>query len=734
MSTRTLCIHGHFYQPPREDPWLGAILPEGTAAPSENWNARIVEESYAPLGWARRMDSGRITDIVNCYEWMNFNVGPTLLAWLQREQPAVYERILDGDRASVARWGHGNAMAQAYHHIILPLATERDRRIEVAWSVADFRARYGRAPEGMWLAETAVDVASLEILADHDIRYTILAPNQAKAVDLGEGWRDVNERSLDISRPYFAELPSGREVAIFFYNGPLSRAVAFEGLLKDGEAFWRRLSGQRGSLVSLGTDGETYGHHFPFGEMALAYVLEQAQSGRDGFELTNYAAYLANHPPTRKVRIRENTSWSCVHGIERWRSNCGCVSGGPGGQHQRWRAPLRAGLDALKARLDDHFDSRGALLFKDPDAALLGYGEFLGGAKPGGAYAKKHFKSGLSADDRCAAWRLLEMQGYGLSMFASCAWFFNDLSRVEPRNGMTFGMRAAELAAATGAGDPLDTLLGHLETAEVNDERFDTGRELFEQEVRPRARKALDIAAQGLLTLRAEGRLPGKERRALLTWPDVTVAAKGTGPDTGLVTVTWLPEQAVREFSWRIEAMGPAPLEAKVFLTENGEGDVADPRTWFWKNQQAVVLAWLAVQEQGMRESLVEGAAWNASFLPCRVQQHGPQQARVWPTAWEAMAWMWVIAGSGRGNGDFAFWLREVGGQHPGRAWLEHELGQAVLQMVLAEPANVAAIADILRRAEEIGLAPKLWEAQNAWFARHGGPGSDTEATGLLGF
>ncbi|MBU1247700.1 MAG: DUF3536 domain-containing protein, partial [Proteobacteria bacterium] len=395
MSENYLCIHGHFYQPPREDPWMDLVQPEGTAAPSANWNERIVKESYAPLAWARRLDGeGRITELINCYEWMSFNVGPTLLSWMEQYAPEVYARLLEADRMSVLRFGHGNAMAQVYHHQIMPLASALDKEVEVAWSVTDFKARFGRNPEGMWLAETAVDYETLEVLADYDIRFTILAPNQAKALKDGNGWQDAVEHAVDISCPWKVKLPSGRTIAVFFYNGPLSRAVAFENLLKDGEVFWRRVTGaHQGGLTSIGTDGETYGHHYPFGEMALAYVLEMARIGRDDFRLTNYASYLAAHPPTGEVKLHENSSWSCLHGVERWRSNCGCCDGGHAGWHQRWREPLRTGLNVLKESIDEHYFNVGKTLFKDPHNALVSFGMFLCGSIDIKAFKTLVFKS-----------------------------------------------------------------------------------------------------------------------------------------------------------------------------------------------------------------------------------------------------------------------------------------------------------------------------------------------------
>lgn len=324
---RQLCLHGHFYQPPREDPWMDTILPEGSAAPARHWNERICGESYGPLAWARRTNgTGRIIEIVNCYEWMSFNFGPTLLTWMEQQAPDIYARVLEGDSKSLERLGHGNAIAQIYHHVIMPLATDLEKRAEIAWALADFTARFKRPAEGMWLSEAAVDTRTLELLAQAGVKFTILAPRQARQVaDLEqENWTEANEGNLDIREPYLVELPEGRSIAVYFYDGPLSQAVAFEGLLRNGDMFWGKLSGLAGKgLLALATDGETYGHHFKFGEMALAFALSQARAGVDDMRLTNYAAYLAENPPRRRARIHENSSWSCAHGVERWRSDCG---------------------------------------------------------------------------------------------------------------------------------------------------------------------------------------------------------------------------------------------------------------------------------------------------------------------------------------------------------------------------------------------------------------------------
>lgn len=560
---RSLCIHGHFYQPPREDPWLDDILPEGSAAPAPDWNTRILRESYAPMGWARRLDrEGRIGDILNSYEWISFNAGPTLLRWMDRHAPDTLHRMVEGDRVSAARWGHGNAMAQVYHHVIMPLATQLDREVETAWAVADFTARFGRAPEGMWLPEAAVDTPTLETLAAAGIAFTILAPRQARAVAALDGiapanaaWQPVHEGTLDIGLPYRAELPSGRHIDIFFYDGPISRAVAFEQLLRDGEIFWRRLADAAGALpvppgegpgdggngdrlLAVCTDGETYGHHFTFGEMALAHVLAQGYAGRDGVALTNFAAFLRRNPPRMRVLLHEPSSWSCAHGVERWRSDCGCTDGGHPGWNQRWRGPLREGLDAVKQGLDAHFAAAGAALFRDPKAALLAYGQVL--AAPGDSavresFAAAHLAPGIAGQQADAAWKLLAMQEAGLASFASCAWFFDEISRIEPVNAMTYALRALDLCAATGGPDLLPHLADHLARAASNKPEEGTGADILHRTVLPRRGTDASLVLQALWRLRAEHGLPEPGTTATHAWPgaEVDVTLDASAPDNG---------------------------------------------------------------------------------------------------------------------------------------------------------------------------------------------------------
>lgn len=454
-APRYVVVHGHFYQPPRESPWLERIEQQESAWPAHDWNERVTNECYAPNAHARILGPrGRIESITNNYARLSFNFGPTLLSWLETARPDVYAAILEADRASAARFGgHGAAMAQVYNHMIMPLASRRDRITQVRWGARDFERRFGRAPEGMWLAETAVDVDSLEILAEHGIRFTVLAPHQcARVRKPGGAWEDTDGQRVDPRRPYLARLPSGRSIAIFFYDGPISRSVAFERLLDDGHRFAERLLGaflrrDEPQLVHIATDGETYGHHHAYGEMALAVALARLERERS-ITLTNYGQLLELHPPKWECEIAENTSWSCSHGVERWRSDCGCNSGT--GWHQRWRAPLRAALDWLRDELAPLYEREAAPLLARPWEARDAYVDVvLDRTAPSvAAFFAAHAARELTAEERRRALSLLEMQRHAMLMYTSCGWFFDELSGLETVQVLRYAARAIQLAEA----------------------------------------------------------------------------------------------------------------------------------------------------------------------------------------------------------------------------------------------------------------------------------------------
>jgi len=749
---RQLCLHGHFYQPPREDPWMDTIFPEGSAAPAKHWNERICGESYAPLAWARRTNGGNhIIEIVNCYEWMSFNFGPTLLTWMQQQAPDIYARVLEGDRASLARLGHGNAIAQIYHHIIMPLATDLEKRAEIDWALADFEARFGRRAEGMWLSEAAVDTRTLELLAEAGVKFTILAPRQAKEVaDLGPAgeaanWTAANEGNLDIREPYLVELPGSKSIAVFFYDGPLSQAVAFEGLLRHGDMFWGKLSGLAGKgLLALATDGETYGHHFKFGEMALAFALAQARDGVDDVRLTNYATYLAENPPRRRARIHEDSSWSCVHGVERWRSDCGCCTEHRRGWNQRWRGPLRDGLRAVKERMDDHYQALGQELFTDLEEAVVQYGRVLSGLMEAKAFEQAHFRKDLSEARRDTAWKLLNMQKWALSSFASCAWFFDDLGRIEPLNALTFALRAMGLAQRTGLEDLEPLLLSHLGKASSNDPALGSGHDLWTREIRPRRETTESILAQALVRLWAEDRLPAPGKTATAAWPGLGVTlsmGKAAAQDntlSGTASIKWAHESGSDDCGWKWERTnGGGPLAGCVQIEHklSPQSTKCVPASYLsWGKRQDLALAWIRRAEADSWTELCAEARQGAHlFMPYREAQTTQTAADLWGRFWSALCWQ-CIMGEIVPSGDLLAFLKGLGETHPERGLLAKRVGEALVALLAANTPNCAEVRRILERAATVGAEPDLWPAQNLYWSRLRGKTASREAGLALGF
>ncbi|MGQ0814907.1 MAG: DUF3536 domain-containing protein [Gemmatimonadota bacterium] len=502
---RYVCIHGHFYQPPRENPWLEAVEQQDSAFPYHDWNERITAECYAPNAASRILDGrGRILRIVNNYAGISFNFGPTVLSWLELHAPDVYKAIIDADRASRDRYsGHGSALAQPYNHMIMPLATAGDRRTQVLWGMHDFRARFGREPEGMWLPEAAVDLPALEALADGGVKFTILAPHQAARIrPLGDSsWRNTDERQLDTTRPYVQKLPSGKSIVIFFYDATVSRAVAFEGLLKNGEIFAQRLqtvfrADNRPQLANIATDGETYGHHHRHGDMALAYALYHIES-KGLAKLTNYGEFLELHPPEFEVEIGEQTSWSCAHGVERWRTDCGCKTGGRSDSSQTWRKPLRVALDWLRDQIREPFAARLGTLMYDPWVARDEYIRVILDRSPGvvDTFLAKHARNPLNAEEQVLALRLLEMQRHAMLMYTSCGWFFHDLAGIETVQVLRYAGRALQLARDALGRDLEPEFLALVEQATSNDVAEGTGRQVYENYVRPAAVDLVKVGA-----------------------------------------------------------------------------------------------------------------------------------------------------------------------------------------------------------------------------------------------
>jgi alpha-amylase/alpha-mannosidase (GH57 family) len=494
--SRYICIHGHFYQPPRENPWLEAIEVQDSAAPYHDWNERITRECYAPNAVSRILDDqGRIVKLVNNYAKISFNFGPTLLSWLAMSTPDVYAAILEADRQSRGKFsGHGSAMAQVYNHVIMPLANTRDRITQILWGIRDFEHRFKRRPEGMWLPETAVDLKTLELLARFDIRFVVLAPHQAARVRrIGEtAWHEVKGGAIDPRQVYRQLLPSGRSIAIFFNDEPIARAVAFEGLLSQGERYIEQLTGafsaaaDQPELVHLATDGESYGHHHRFGDMALAYVLEQIEA-RGLARLTNYGEFLASHPPVHEVEIVEKTSWSCIHGIDRWWSDCGCNTGALPGWNQQWRTPLRDALDWLRDQIAPIWETKTRDLLKDPWAARDDYITVVLDRSEESIrnFFARHAPGPLNAAQTTTALKLLEMQRNAMLMYTSCGWFFNDLAGIETVEILQFAGRTVQLAQELFGDSLEERFVQRLAAAKSNLAEEGDGARLYERRVRP---------------------------------------------------------------------------------------------------------------------------------------------------------------------------------------------------------------------------------------------------------
>ena len=507
MAVRAVCIHAHFYQPARENPWLERIEIQDSAAPDHDWNERIARESYAPNAASRILDgAGRIEEIVNNYERISFNFGPTLLSWMEDSDPDTYERILQADKASQRRFGgHGNALAQPYNHMILPLALEDDARTQIRWGIDDFRARFQRDPEGMWLPEAGVDTRTLEQLAAEGIEFTILSPYQAARMrPVGAStWLDASGGRVDPSRPYVVNLPSGKTISVFFYDGPISRAVAFERLLAHGADFLGRLleafdpAREGPQLAHIATDGETYGHHHSHGDMALAWTLRAIESRRD-VDLTNYGQFLEQHPPSWEVEIAERSSWSCSHGIGRWREHCGCETGGQPGWTQQWRQPLRQALDELRAELREVYDVIAPEVFRSPQAARGAYVQVLldRSDRNVDAWLDRHLRGERTPEEETRALRLLEMERHAQLMFTSCGWFFSDIGGIETVQVMQYAARAMQLALALSGRSLEERMLETLALAQGNTAAVPDGAIAWEKYVVPARVDLSRVAAQ----------------------------------------------------------------------------------------------------------------------------------------------------------------------------------------------------------------------------------------------
>lgn len=503
---RYICIHAHCYQPPREHPWLESIEVQDSAYPFHDWNERVTAECYRPNTHSRILDNkGHVKQIVNNYTKINFNFGPTLLNWMEEKAPDVYSAILEADHESQKIFsGHGSAIAQVYNHIIMPLASKRDKETQIIWGIRDFEARFQRYPEGMWLSETAVDLETLELLAEHGIKYTILAPRQAKRIRPlnSENWQNVAYEKIDPTRAYQINLPSGQHLILFFYDGPISRGIAFENLLENGETLANRIiegfDNKRSwpQIVHIATDGETYGHHHKHGDMALAYALHHIEENKLA-QVTIYADYLAKHPPEYEVEIFENSSWSCVHGIERWRSNCGCHVNPHPHWNQKWRKPLREAFDFLSEKSQSVFETEIQKYTTDPWQLRNKYIDIILNRSEDNIkkFLSEQINKTLPNEELMHILKLLEMQRYTLYIFTSCAWFFDEISGLEAVQNLQYAGRVIDLAHDTLSINLEADFLRILENAKSNIPMQNNGKLIYERFVKPRFVDLLRVAA-----------------------------------------------------------------------------------------------------------------------------------------------------------------------------------------------------------------------------------------------
>ncbi|MEO0338754.1 MAG: DUF3536 domain-containing protein [Bacteroidota bacterium] len=509
-TNKYVCIHGHFYQPPRENAWLGVVEMQDSATPFHDWNERINFECYAPNTAARILDNeGKIVNILSNYSRISYNFGPTLLSWLEEKDEGTYQAILDADKRSMEHFGgHGSALAQAYSHLIVPLANQKDIETQIKWGISDFKHRFKRHPEGMWLSETAVDTPTLEAMAANNIKYTILAPRQGKAIrKIGaKEWTALAPDSIDPRRPYLCKLPSGKRIILFFYHGGIAQGVAFDGLLNNGDFFASKFTevfddNDTPQLAHIATDGESYGHHHRHGEMALASCLKTIESSTE-VHLCNYGQYLDLFPVEYEAQIHESSSWSCVHGVERWKSDCGCHTGGRGDWNQSWRKPLRETLNWLRDELIPIYERESEDILHHPWEARNEYIEVILDRNDDtvNAFVKKHAKGPLSDEQKTKLMRLMEMQRHAVLMFTSCGWFFDEISGIETDQILQYANRAIHYAAQVADIHLHGAFIRKLEEAHSN--VYENGATSYKANVVPAkvdlVRMAMHYAASSL--------------------------------------------------------------------------------------------------------------------------------------------------------------------------------------------------------------------------------------------
>jgi len=749
MKNNYLCIHGHFYQPPRENPWLGSIESQASAFPYHDWNERVTRECYGPNTRARLADAkGRILKLINNYEFMNFDFGPTLLSWLEKAHPWIYQQILSADRASCTRFqGHGNGMAQVYNHIIMPLASTRDKRTQIRWGVADFEYRFGRRPEGMWLAETAVDLETLALMAEEGIRFTVLAPTQATGVrPLGptkKEWVEVSPGKMDTTRPYrvFPDPRSSLQMDVFFYDGLLSKAVAYEKILSSGESFLGLIEKSIGSeregacLVNVATDGESYGHHFKFGDMALGWLFDHLEKG-DGFQLCNYGWFLEKFPPRMEVRIQENSSWSCAHGVERWRSDCGCSVGHDAGWNQAWRAPLREAMDWLSGELSAIFENQGRTFFNDPWEARDDYITVLLDPTQEGRelFLERHgVGKSLDAVAVLRAFELLESQRMGLFMFTSCGWFFDDISGLEASQVLMYADRAMALVRDWAESDLEPRFLSHLSRAESNDPAFGDGRAVFEKRVRPSRTAAGRLTASyAMRKLFSEGLMePDARSSRIQPLREEEVDVPGGKGRKGEVRIINPTTGEAKELSFSAQWKEGSGFQCRIHSEEGGEATyaledlgpdaeqtIANSLTrtvmhrFYSKmiDEEKVLAALLEVRLQGQAAAMEHNGLQDFLRLFFRaelsaMQGEGCEQMRV------RMAKMNKMTAPEETASPFNL-------DDPEERRSSETLVHTLMDRIAATspPDCVAALRDFLDLAEAFSLRPDLWACQNRYW------------------
>ena len=699
--TNYVCVHGHFYQPPRENAWTGRIDRQESAAPYHDWNERIADECYGPNAWARALDSsGKVADFVSNYARMSFNFGPTLLSWLEAKRSDIYASILEADRAALDRFGYGAAIAQSYNHMIMPLASERDLVTQVRWGIADFVSRFGRDPAGMWLAETAAGAPTLDALAACGVRFTILAPRQAaraRPLDGSSDWIDVSGGRVDPTRPYVQRLASGRSIVVFFYDGPISQALAFEGLLESGDRFAAKLRGavdpsrDHDQLVHIATDGETYGHHKRHAEMALSWALEVIDRS-DDFAITNYAAFLEGHEPSWEIEIVDDSSWSCAHGVERWRSNCGCSTGGDARWNQAWRAPLRASLDELRDEIAAAYAEEMGALVGDAWAARDAYVEAILDPDALDRVLDEHLveRSGPSRR-RAATW--LECARHAMLMYTSCGWFFNEVSGIETVQVIEYAGRAIHLYEALRGDTGAEArFIEALRRARSNlDDPPDAGA-IYERWVRPQRVGPLEIARHAVASL-ALGTEPVDSIAGYrVTWSEVRVVPRADATlVAGRIAVDgpWVDSELERSFT----AIGVKPGEA---LGALWEGERPAPYDAIFEGEGVLAATRALSDDRGALHFDHDAIFSEERFEQLRDALEQARQRAVSTSGalWGASAPLASVYR--RRRGELPFWLSA-----PARVWFAGILEE----MLVADATTRTQLEAHLARASALGFA-----------------------------